>query len=68
MTQLDSFLLGHNSTPRANGVAPSEYNLGRRPQTLLEKLHPDSAAVEKQIRRDRQAAEAVTGTTRIPNS
>jgi transposase len=65
-TQLDSFLLGHNSTPRANGIAPSEYNLGRRPQTLLEKIHPGNAVVGKQVHRDRQAAQAVTGSTRVP--
>jgi hypothetical protein len=65
-TGLDSFLLGHNSTPRANGAAPCEYNLGRRPQTLLEKIHPDAAAVTRQIQRDRQAAQSVAGTTRVP--
>jgi len=64
--QLDGFLLGHNATPRANGVAPSEYNLGRRPQTLLEKVHPDAAAVNKQIQRDRQVAQAVASPTRVP--
>jgi Integrase zinc binding domain/Integrase core domain len=65
-SQLDSFLLGHNATPRANGLAPSEYNLGRRPQTLLEKIHPDAAAVGAQIRRDRLAAQAVAAATRVP--
>ncbi|XP_065336828.1 uncharacterized protein LOC135937598 [Cloeon dipterum] len=36
--RLDSFLLGHNSTPHStSGIAPAEFNLGRRPVTVLAK-------------------------------
>lgn len=65
--QLDSFLLGHNSTPLvATGVAPAEFNLGRRPQTVLDRLRPERAIVQKQIDRDKTAVEAVQKQPRVP--
>jgi len=58
--KLDSFLLGHNSTPKpSTGVAPAEFNLGRRPQTLLDKIHPNVELVQRQVQRDKLAIEAV---------
>ncbi|CAB3386220.1 Hypothetical predicted protein [Cloeon dipterum] len=58
--KLDSFLLGHNATPNVRtGVAPAEYNLGRRPQTILDKIHPSAGLLKKKIERDRKAVQAL---------
>lgn len=65
---LDSFLLGHNSTPlTATGVAPSEFNLGRRPQTVLDRLRPEMAIVHKQIEREKTAVGAVAKQPKVPS-
>ncbi|XP_059477245.1 uncharacterized protein K02A2.6-like isoform X4 [Neocloeon triangulifer] len=59
--RLDSFLLGHNSTPSSalGGVSPAEFNLGRRPHTLLDKTRPASAVVNQKAARDKKVAAAV---------
>ncbi|XP_059474620.1 uncharacterized protein LOC132196171 [Neocloeon triangulifer] len=58
--RLDSFLLGHNSTPSEKyGVSPAEFNLGRKPLTLLDKLRPDAAALKRESNRDRKMIEAL---------
>jgi RNase H-like domain found in reverse transcriptase/Integrase zinc binding domain/Integrase core domain len=64
--KLDSFILGHNSTPRANGVAPAEFNLGRRPLTVLDKIHPAAEWNRRQADRDRRAAAATVTSRKIP--
>jgi hypothetical protein len=62
----DSFILGHNSSPRANGVAPAEFNLGRRPLTVLDKIHPAAEWTRKQADRDRRVAATATSGRQIP--
>ncbi|XP_059482982.1 uncharacterized protein K02A2.6-like isoform X2 [Neocloeon triangulifer] len=58
--KLDSFLLGHNSTPsERTGIAPAEFNLGRKPLTLLDKLRPEAAALKGRADRDRKVVEAL---------
>jgi len=64
--RLDSFILGHNSTPRASGVAPAEFNLGRRPLTVLDKIHPAAEWTRKQAERDRRVAASATSGRQIP--
>ncbi|CAB3388179.1 Hypothetical predicted protein [Cloeon dipterum] len=66
LAKLDSFILGHNATPNPRtGVAPAEFNLGRRPQTVLDKLHPSAVAMRKKVERDRKAAAAVARLPKI---
>lgn len=56
--RLDSFILGHNSSPLpSTGVAPAEFNLGRRPKTALDKLRPDLAIQSRQQQREEEMAE-----------
>ncbi|CAB3388826.1 Hypothetical predicted protein, partial [Cloeon dipterum] len=64
--KLDSFILGHNATPNTRtGVAPAEFNLGHRPHTVLDKLHPSAVAMRKKVERDRKAAAAVARLPKI---
>ncbi|XP_059470767.1 uncharacterized protein K02A2.6-like isoform X2 [Neocloeon triangulifer] len=59
--KLDSFLLGQNSCPNpTTGIAAAEFNLGRRPQTVIDKVHPDQQHIRRQIEREKRAIAAVT--------
>ncbi|CAB3386775.1 Hypothetical predicted protein [Cloeon dipterum] len=65
--RLDSFLLGHNSTPlAATGVAPAEFNLGRRPQTVIDRLRPEMAIIQRQTNRDKRAVASVEKLPKVP--
>jgi transposase len=65
--RLDSFLLGHNAAPKSGtGVAPAEFNLGRKPQTLLDKVQLDMVVTKKVAGRERKAAEAVQKLPAVP--
>jgi hypothetical protein len=59
--RLDSFILGHNSTPlAATGIAPAEFNLGRKPATLLSKMALDAGLKQRQAQRDKKVAEELS--------
>lgn len=63
-SQLDSFLLGYNTTPNpVTQMSPSEKMMGRRLKTLLSRIHPSERDLDKRLQRDAEVVAALpTGT------
>jgi Integrase core domain len=63
-SQLDSFLLGHNTTPSPDTqVSPAEKMMGRRLKTLLSKMHPAELQLTKRLERDADVVAALPTET-----
>jgi hypothetical protein len=62
--QLDSYILGHNTTPSPDTqISPAEKMMGRRLKTLLSKMHPAELPLTKRIERDANVVAALPTET-----
>lgn len=57
--ELPALLLTLHSTPSSSGLTPAEMMFNRRIRTLLDKMHPLSAAAAAQLKREEVVADAV---------